>query len=140
MRTIIAGSRTITEYAIVLQAIAASGFKITSVVSGTASGVDRLGERYAREQALPLHQYPAEWVKHGKSAGPIRNRKMADNAEALIAIWDGESSGTRNMIQEALKRSLEVYVHNVQQPAPSVSVHHTIEGWCTDDGLTFKPY
>lgn len=110
MKTIIAGSRTITDYEIVKKAIRDSGFEISEVVSGTASGVDRLGERYARENGLPIRQFPAEWNEYGKAAGPIRNVQMAEYADALIAIWDGCSSGTRHMIKAAEKNDLKIFV------------------------------
>jgi predicted Rossmann fold nucleotide-binding protein DprA/Smf involved in DNA uptake len=110
MRTIIAGSRNIEEYSLLLEAIKSSGIEITSVVSGGAPGVDTLGERYAEENSLTCTRFPANWEKYGKAAGPIRNRLMAANADALIAIWDGKSPGTKNMIQEAEKKGLQVYI------------------------------
>lgn len=110
MRTIIAGGRTITDYSLVLKAIKESSLNITTVISGGASGVDLLGERYAKEKHLALEVYKAEWKKYGASAGPIRNRKMAENAQQLIAIWDGKSIGTKNMIDIAKDLSLTVYV------------------------------
>lgn len=114
MKTIIAGCRTIHDYQLVLDAIEEANINITTVVSGGAKGVDALGERYADEMNLALHVYPADWNQHGRSAGPIRNAKMADNAEALIAIWDGKSRGTKNMIETATKRKLLVYVKYVE--------------------------
>jgi hypothetical protein len=95
-----------------LDAIAECQFPIATVVSGGAKGVDALGERYAVEMNLPLHIYEADWEQHGRAAGPIRNRKMAENADALIAIWDGKSKGTKNMIETAEKKGLLVYVKN----------------------------
>jgi hypothetical protein len=110
MRTIIAGGRNIHDYQLVLSAVAESSIPISVVVSGGAQGVDYLGERYAREEGYPLDVYPADWNKHGRAAGPIRNAEMAENADALIAIWDGQSRGTKNMIEIARKRGLTVYV------------------------------
>ena len=86
---------------------------ITIVVSGGAPGVDTLGEQYADEMNIPVHVYEADWDKHGRAAGPIRNRKMAENAEALIALWDGKSKGTKNMIETATKKGLMVYVKRI---------------------------
>ena len=114
MRVIIAGSRGITDYELVLDAVEKAGFDITEVVSGTARGVDRLGERFAEDTGVALARFPADWNgPHKKAAGHIRNRKMAEYADALIAIWDGKSSGTSNMINEARKLGLQVYVHSV---------------------------
>lgn len=114
MKVIIAGSRDFHDYDTLLEAIKESGFTITEVVSGMASGVDQLGIRYAKENNLPLHEYWAEWGFYGKSAGPIRNRLMAKNASALIAICYNSSKGTKNMIEEATKRDLLVYTKVIE--------------------------
>ncbi len=82
------------------------------IVSGTARGADRLGERYARERGYEIRQFPADWLNDEKKAGPIRNAKMADNADALIAFWDGTSRGTKNMIDTARRKGLAVRVVN----------------------------
>ncbi len=118
MKTIIAGSRDITktmtvEEAIVVvkQAIKLSETDISETVSGGAKGVDAIGEIIASEQDIPLIMFPADWNKYGKSAGPIRNKDMAKYADALIAVWDGQSKGTRSMISCAVKEGLEVYTH-----------------------------
>lgn len=115
VRTIIAGSREFNCGLITLRdAVAASGFTITEVVSGGARGVDQIGETWASLHSLPIKRFRPDWKYFGKKAGPIRNREMAEYAEALIALWDGESRGTRNMIEEAEKRGLKVYVHKVE--------------------------
>jgi len=113
MKTIIAGGRTITDYSLVLSAIGESEFEITEVVSGMAPGVDTLAIQYSREHNLPLKEFHADWNQYRRAAGPIRNREMAEYGEALIAIWDGESRGTKNMIEEATKRGLKVYVKRI---------------------------
>lgn len=110
MRVIIAGSRTITSKLALLTALVKSGFTITEVVCGGASGVDTLGFDWARANSVPVKTILPDWKKHGKAAGQIRNREMGDYAEALIAIWDGKSRGTKGMIDYAKKKGLAVYV------------------------------
>lgn len=112
MKVIIAGSRSVQNYDIVKQAIEDSGFlpQITEVVSGTARGVDRLGERWAKENGISVRFFPANWKKYGKKAGMIRNAEMAEYADALIAIWDNESPGTANMIRTMEKLGKKFYV------------------------------
>ena len=78
------------------------------------AGADALGERYARDRGYALKVFPAEWKKWGRAAGPIRNAQMADYADALIAFWDGESSGTRDMIRKAEEKGLKVYVQMIR--------------------------
>lgn len=113
MRTIIAGSRGIEDYKIIYKAVVQSGFTVTEVVSGCARGVDILGELYAFHHGLPTRQFPALWDIYGKSAGYRRNLVMADNADQLIAIWDGKSRGTKHMIDIMTERCKPVYVHKV---------------------------
>ena len=118
MKTIIAGSRTIKDYSIVKTAVRNAiheGFEFpTCIVSGGANGVDKLGEKFADQFEISKEIYQAEWDKYGRSAGYIRNEKMAKNAEALIAIWDGRSRGTRHMIDLAKKYNLRIYVHKIE--------------------------
>lgn len=109
MKTIIAGSRSVTNYLAVKSAIEESGFEITEVVSGGAHGVDRLGERWANENNVPIRRFLPDWDKHGKPAGFIRNYLMAKYAEALIAVHDGSSRGTAHMIRAAQEKGLKVY-------------------------------
>lgn len=111
MRVIIAGSRTITDKQLVEEAIKASAFEITEVVSGGAIGVDRMGEKYADMHNIPVKMFRADWKKWGVSAGAIRNKEMARYADALIAVWDGVSPGTRMMIEFAKELNLKVFVY-----------------------------
>lgn len=112
-RTIVAGSRSCNDYKSVKTAIESCGWDISSIVSGAAKGVDLLGERYARENAYRIERYPADWSKHGRRAGFMRNEIMGNNADALVAIWDGISSGTRHMIEYAQSKGLLTYVYYI---------------------------
>lgn len=109
MKTIIAGSRgiymTVQEIdAVVLE----SKIVVTEVVSGGAHGVDRAGEGWAAHSKIPLKRMPADWTK-GRRGGPLRNEAMAEYADALIAIWDGTSRGTLDMIRRAEAHGLRIY-------------------------------
>jgi len=115
VKTIIAGSRGIDEYQLVIEAIQESGWydDITEVVSGAASGPDTLGARWANNSKIPVKWFPAQWKLYGKRAGFIRNKEMADYSEALIAVHDGRSRGTQNMIDLATQLGLKVYVKTI---------------------------
>ena len=80
------------------------------IICGMAKGADMLGARYAQERGYYIRYFPADWDKYGKRAGPIRNEEMAKNADALVAFWDGESSGTKNMIEIAKQYNLAVRI------------------------------
>jgi hypothetical protein len=114
VRTIIAGSRGIWQYELVEKAVVNSGFLVSVVISGTANGVDKLGEKYAIDHAIPLERYPADWDAYGKSAGYRRNQQMAEVADALIAVTNG-SKGTQHMIDIATAGGLKVYVLDVRK-------------------------
>lgn len=111
MRVIIAGSREGFELEDVLVAMEESGFSVTEVVSGTARGVDRLGEIWANANQIPVKRFPANWDEYGKSAGYLRNAEMAKYSDALVALWDGKSKGTEHMINLARKEGLPIHVY-----------------------------
>ena len=75
-----------------------------------ASGADSLAIKYAEEKGYKVKEFPADWDWHGKSAGYIRNKQMAQYATHLIAFWDGYSKGTKHMIDLARKEGLKVRV------------------------------
>lgn len=103
MKVIVAGSRNVDDYKLVVDTIIRSGYTITEVVSGCATGIDRLGEQWARANNIPIKEMPANWNLNGKAAGPMRNKLMAEYADAAVIIWDGESRGTRNMIENMIR-------------------------------------
>jgi hypothetical protein len=125
MRVIIAGSRGIDNYATVCKAVADSGFDVSEVLSGLADGVDTLAIQYAEERSIPLKPFPANWSEYGRSAGYRRNVQMAQNADALVAIWDGKSRGTKHMIDIAKERGLKVHLH-VEHQTPLRWLSHTL--------------
>lgn len=111
MRVIIAGSRQIPpKLSIIAEAVAWSGFDVTEVVCGLARGVDMGGFSWANGNGIPVRCFRPDWQKYGRSAGPIRNHAMAKYAEALVAIWDGRSRGTLDMIEEATEMGLRVFI------------------------------
>ena len=112
IKVIVAGTRTFNDYEMLcgtLQEILDSYNDIT-IVSGCASGADALGERFAEEHGYNILRFPAEWDKYGMAAGPIRNKKMAEIADMCVVFWDGKSRGTKNMIDEAMKKCATTYV------------------------------
>ena len=114
-KVIIAGSRTFDDYSklssscdSILKDIAQK--HTINIVSGCATGADALGERYASEKGYAILRCPADWKRHGKAAGPIRNAEMAACADILICFWDGLSKGTKHMISAARKEGLQIHV------------------------------
>lgn len=129
MKTIIAGSRHITDYSIVVDAVTEAvkeGLVPSLIVSGAAKGIDSLGERWALNNGVKVDPYPADWDNieiegaviryhaNGKPynvvAGHMRNEKMAANADALIAIPTKSSKGTWDMIKRAKDHNLRIFI------------------------------
>jgi len=81
-----------------------------TIIEGGAKGADYFGYAYALALSIPHKQFPADWKKHGRAAGPIRNAEMAEHGTHLLAFWDGKSRGTKNMIDTAKKKGLSVGV------------------------------
>lgn len=122
MKLIIAGSRTLEPSISFLQAcIAEAGLakEVTEIVSGMANGVDTSAVELTKEKYShnyismklqnKLKEFPADWETHGKAAGHIRNKQMAEYADALLLIWDGESKGSKNMKETMIKLGKPVY-------------------------------
>ena len=125
MRVIIAGSRSFNDYEFlktnclnIFRQLKAEGYdtkrETLEIISGTANGADKMGERFAEEFNLKVVHFPADWNKYGKRAGYIRNEQMAlyakeDNG-VLIAFWNETSKGTKHMIDLANKHRLRVFV------------------------------
>lgn len=114
MRVIIAGSRTFNDPHLLHdkmdQILQASLSDNIEIVSGCALGADTLGIEYAANKGYSLKRFPADWERHGKRAGYIRNKQMADYATHLVAFWDGKSHGTEMMIEFAKQNSLPTRV------------------------------
>jgi hypothetical protein len=79
---------------------------ITEVVSGAAKGADKCGEDWAKKHNIPIKQFPANWDKHGKSAGFKRNKQMAQYADAAILFPGGR--GTDMMFGLAKEHGLKI--------------------------------
>lgn len=112
MKIIVAGSRSFTDYSllerkldILLSRKVERGEPI-EIISGGARGADALGERYPRERGYECTVIPADWQKYGRSAGYRRNEQMAAMADAVVCFWDGQSPGTRHMIEIARNMGL----------------------------------
>ena len=124
MKCIIAGSRHLNrrEATVAIKnAVIASGWSgdITEIVHGGCYGVDLAAGDLCKD-FYPIMVFPADWTL-GKSAGPIRNRKMAEYADRLIAIprKGEENRGTNNMIEtmRSLGKPVFVWEYPAQEPA-----------------------
>jgi YspA, cpYpsA-related SLOG family len=115
-KVIVAGSRDFNDYELLKRKLdVALMHKVSegiTIISGTARGADKLGERYAAEKGYNVIRMSADWNTYGKRAGYIRNEEMAKIADALVAFWDGKSRGTYHMINIAKRYNLPIIVVN----------------------------
>lgn len=74
---------------------------ISTIVTGCASGADAIARDMAKEFSLNLDIHKANWTQFGKAAGPMRNAKIVENADMILAFWDGQSRGTKDSITKA---------------------------------------
>ena len=122
-RIIVAGSRNYKDYRRISAVLSEFIRKFSEdgvrpeFISGGCRGVDTLAERFCKLHNYPIKIFEADWATHGKKAGYLRNKQMAEYAAEdngmLIAFWDGESKGTKMMVDLAMKNGLTVHVENV---------------------------
>lgn len=110
MKVLICVSRSIIDPAVISQAIFRSGIKPTHIISGGARGADTLARLYAASKDIRFTEHVADWEGQGRRAGFLRNVRMVDAVEAVIAIWDGESRGTKHSIYYATSQGKQVFV------------------------------
>lgn len=112
IRLIVAGSRTFEDYSLVERALNAllAESSLAEIVSGNGRGVDKLGERYGEAHGIDVKRFPADWNTYDKRAGYIRNKQMAEYATHCICFWDGESRGTKIMIELAKDNKLPTQI------------------------------
>ena len=102
-RLVVAGSRDFNNYDMLCSALdevigeLKAEYNVT-IVSGTANGADKLGEKYAEKHGLKIERHPANWGRYGRGAGPIRNAEMVKSSDGVIVFWNGESTGAKNII------------------------------------------
>lgn len=115
-KVIIAGGRDFRNYNLLKEkcdAILSSVKDDIMIVSGCATGADSLGEKYAAENDYIVAYFPPNWKLYGRGAGMVRNREMADYADAAIVFMKKEGSkGSQNMIENAKKYNLKLRVIN----------------------------
>lgn len=108
MKLAIIGSRKIQDFDLSLVVPTSTA----EIISGGAKGVDTIARRFAEERGIKLTEFLPEYSKYGKSAPIIRNKMIVNNADAILAIWDGTSKGTAFTIDFAKKKGKQVIIVN----------------------------
>lgn len=104
MKIAIVGSRGWKDREIIKKYISTLP-KDTVIVSGGAKGADLIAESCAKELGLETKIFLPEWSEHGSRAGIFRNSLIVSYSDKVVAFWDGQSKGTKDTIDKALKAS-----------------------------------
>jgi hypothetical protein len=123
MRLLVCGDRNWKDKGLINKVLLSywmdAPWETLTIIHGCAKGVDSLAGEIGKENSQKILEFPAQWDKFGKSAGPIRNQQMLDKGkpDLVLAFHDNieESKGTKDMVNRAKNAGLEVrvYSHNV---------------------------
>ena len=123
MRLLVCGDRDWTDFGAIKGRIALIGPGL--IIEGGARGADRLAGMAAEALGVPVHIFVADWHRHGKAAGVLRNQEMLDKGkpDLVLAFHDNieASKGTKDMVSRAKKAGLpvEVWSHATSPSSPS---------------------
>ena len=124
MRVLVCGSRHLKDYKVLKETLdelmPLPGFLDYFIISGGARGADSMAEDYAIEEDIPYQIFRANWEKHGKAAGPIRNKQMLDEGkpDLVVAFMAPDSRGTKNMVEQATKAGIEIKIVHIGSEKP----------------------
>jgi len=109
MRVLVCGGRTFDNWELLAGVLdGLEPMQASVIIHGAAPGADTLAGRWAELRRVPVEAFPAEWEKHGRAAGPIRNARMlAEGKPALVVAFPG-GRGTANMVKQARAVNVEV--------------------------------
>ena len=109
MRVLVTGGRDFSNRELLFETLdrlhAVRGF--TVLIHGDANGADRLAGEWGAARGVTVEVHPADWKKHGRAAGPIRNQKMLEEKPDLVVAFPG-GRGTADMVRKAKQAGLEV--------------------------------
>ena len=86
----------------------------TEIVSGGAKGIDTCARKYAISHGIKLTEFLPEYSRYGRGAPLKRNLKIIEYADVVIAFWDMQSKGTKNVIENCKKLNVKVDVHIIE--------------------------
>lgn len=110
MRVLVCGGRDFSDTALVYRTLDefARADHVDCIIEGDAPGVDRIAGYWAKKRRVDLRLFPAEWHKHGRAAGPIRNQKMIDVGKPDIVLAFPGGDGTADMVSRARAAKIDL--------------------------------
>ena len=118
MKVAIVGSRSINDQMFVEYLFRCFTYifgKPTKIISGGARGIDAFAEDFANDFNIDLQIFKPDWAKYGKKAGFIRNEDIIKNCDICLAIWDGESHGTKHDLELCEQYKKDLVLFNLQE-------------------------
>lgn len=112
-KVVVAGTRTLDNDAWVISTLdKLYNFESVTILSGTATGADKAGEKWAELRNVMVRRYPPDYKTYKRGAPLVRNSHMADDGDALVLFWNGKSRGSRDMLEKAYKAGMkEIHVY-----------------------------
>lgn len=108
MRVVVIGSRSLT--------MEVDGYipeETTLIVSGGARGIDQAAERYAQRHGIPTLILKPDYERYGKRAPLVRDREVVQQADLVVALWDGQSRGTQYTLRYAQRLGIPIRIHHI---------------------------
>lgn len=86
----------------------AANRRVTTVITGGAPGADALAAEWAESRCVEHIVFPADWKRHGRAAGPIRNQRMLDEGQPSLVVAFPGGAGTSDMARRARAAGIQV--------------------------------
>lgn len=84
----------------------------TEIISGGARGIDTCVREYALSHGIKLTEFKPNYSRYGRNAAPPkRNITIIENADLVLAFWDGSSHGTKGVIEKCHEMDIDVIIH-----------------------------
>lgn len=112
MKVLVCGGRDFEDYDMlktVLSALQVEKGAFTLIIHGAARGADRMAGQYARRHGIAEQAVSADWDKHGKAAGPIRNKQMLELGKPDLVVAFPGGKGTANMVEQSKAAGVEIF-------------------------------
>jgi hypothetical protein len=113
MKVAVIGSRGFDDYDLLEETLL--NHDIKTIVSGGANGADKLAEEFAKKHNIEIEIHLPDWKRYGRAAGPKRNKTIVENADKIIAFWDGASKGTKSSIDIAKRLGVKIEIIQFQE-------------------------
>lgn len=111
VRILVCGGRDFRDTKMLDEVLSEIAFRfgIREIIHGGANGADTMAGCWGQKHNIPVLVYPADWKKHGRAAGPIRNQQMLDEGKPDWVVAFPGGRGTAHMVNIARKAGVTVF-------------------------------